>query len=86
MNRSTDRLPGKVPPREAKWEQFPFSFRRDTLPLLLWEEARASYEVRRRWSDRKVFLALGIVVGWMGCLYLGPAFRGLVQGFLLGLF
>lgn len=43
------------------------------------------YEVKRKVSQRRIFFLLGIAIGWMGSLYLGPAFKGLIQGFLLGL-
>lgn len=43
------------------------------------------YEIRRRPSDRRVFLLLGFATGWGSSLLLGPAVKGLIQGFLLGL-
>lgn len=48
-------------------------------------DCESRYEIRRRLSDRKLFLLLGFAVGWGSSLLLGPAVKGLIQGFLLGL-
>lgn len=77
LNRSGKQLPAS--PRQVEWEKVPHRF------CLSPSEPRDTYEVRRRLSDRRVFLCVGFAIGWGASLLLGPALKGLVQGFLLGL-